>query len=254
MTWNHYCRITRQRLRRVLRNRNVSSDLVMPNSSFPTAMLEDFAVNGSAAQQRHHYWVPSRRADSVWRHHLQSRHIDMVKIDVDLPWRAVGVEGLLAHRAFSIMIIEVDGSWGGLLPDWNVSKADQFVWLARQHGFDCFLKVPCTTSDGGVSAWYFNVANQSHYMPRAISFESADVVQDLLVADSKRVDLRALESLGTASCDPHSLLQTAPQPVAEMYERTQRRRAAAAARASARASARRGKRSRWKSARGAIRG
>ena len=59
---------------------------------------------------------------------------------MDTSWRQLGLEGLLSERSFSILVIEVDSSWGGRLY-WGVSQADQLAWLAGRSGYDTYLKV-----------------------------------------------------------------------------------------------------------------
>ena len=56
----------------------------------------------------------------------------------------MGLEGLFRQRAFSVLVIEVDGSWGGVDHGSAVSRTDQLVWLAWQHRYVAFLKVILT--------------------------------------------------------------------------------------------------------------
>ena len=90
---------------------------------------------------------------------------------MDLPWTAVGLEGLIEERAFRVLSIEVDASWGGRAVQgcWNVSLVDQLAWFARRHGYASYLKVPCDAHlphDGRMlepaySAWYYRLAAPS---------------------------------------------------------------------------------------------
>ena len=71
-------------------------------------------------EKRHRYRVGGVRADTLWRRTFGSARLSFVK--VDLPWTAVGLEGLIEERAFRVLSIEVDASWGGRAVQgcWNV--------------------------------------------------------------------------------------------------------------------------------------
>ena len=92
-------------------------------------------------------------------------------------WRNLGVEELLASRGFAVGSVEVDRAWGqhecaapprrgeATPGAWCTSAADDFLWLARSHGYDGFIKVPCARArsfasryDGAASAWYLPLA------------------------------------------------------------------------------------------------
>ena len=91
------------------------------------------------------YRVPRMRADALMQRELGERRIDFVKVDIDAHWRSMGLQWLIERRRFRVMSIEVDHSWGGSVDGgWNVSAADQLLWYAREHGYDGYIKVPCT--------------------------------------------------------------------------------------------------------------
>ena len=141
---DHMCRITRQRLG------FSSSNLTMPRSAYAPAVFERATRGNVTRYSWPEYKVPTVRADSLWRRHLERhptspRRIDFLKIDVDRPWHTLGLEGLFSARAFKVLVIECDNSWdgGAAFRAWGVSTADQLAWVARMHGYDTFIKVPC---------------------------------------------------------------------------------------------------------------
>ena len=186
---DHICIITRMRL-----------GILPPDSrtrypSIHPADVTQLAYNGSL---RTKYNVPKIRADALWRTRLDSRHIDMLKIDVDAPWQHTGIEGLIEQRAFSVMTIEVDSGWGGAasppMDPWNVTSVDQLVWFARSNGYTAFLKVPCrsrnsTTGPGNTmeprwSAKYVPLADvNSDFLPAAYYAVGYVGIHDLLLVD-----------------------------------------------------------------------
>ena len=138
------CRITRQRLG------FSASNLTMPPSAYVPEVFERAARGNVTRYSWPEYKVPTVRADSLWRRHLERhptspRRIDFLKIDVDRPWHSLGLEGLFSARAFKVLVIECDNSWdgGAVFRAWGVSSADQLAWVARMHGYDTFIKVPC---------------------------------------------------------------------------------------------------------------
>ena len=141
---DHMCRITRQRLG------FSASNLTMPPSAYVPEVFERAARGNVTRYSWPEYKVPTVRADSLWRRHLERhptspRRIDFLKIDVDRPWHSLGLEGLFSARAFKVLVIECDNSWdgGAVFRAWGVSSADQLAWVARMHGYDTFIKVPC---------------------------------------------------------------------------------------------------------------
>ena len=76
----------------------------------------------------------------IWREApIHGRHIDVLKVDVDLSWRKLGIENLISKRAFSVMVIEIDDTSSfhynnGLMlamarhgMSSNISVADQLI-------------------------------------------------------------------------------------------------------------------------------
>ena len=221
---DHYCRITRQRLGLS------SSTLPIPATSYPTwwrQTLEKWPVNSSTK-------LPTatvragRIDDMIWREApIHGRHIDVLKVDVDLSWRKLGIENLISKRAFSVMVIEIDDTSSfhynnGLMlamarhgMSSNISVADQLIWLCHRAGYASFLKVPCCarTRDGlewasprridqKYSTWYMPLASPDHpYAPTGISMKTMGFVQDLLIVDaSDKLVLESLQTHGRASC------------------------------------------------------
>ena len=178
--------------------------------------VTQLAYNGSL---RTKYNVPKIRADALWRTRLNSRHIDMLKIDVDAPWLHIGIEGLLEQRAFTVMTIEVDSGWGGAasppMDPWNVSSVDQLVWLARAHGYAAFLKVPCrsrnstaragNTMDPRWTAKYERLADaRSDFLPTAYLANGYVGIHDLLLVDgSARVEASEQGAAGAGAGGGH---------------------------------------------------
>ena len=171
------------------------------------------------------YMVPIMRVDTFWSVHLQERHIDFLKIDMDMSWRRMGLEKLVEAQGFTVMVIEVDVSWvppwgakrgvrGGVDLIWNLTEADLFAFYASSRGYDVFFKVPCTMRDHsgsfvGLSAWYFLVANASWFAATGywVRKRHADpsfggmAVQDLLLVRRSAHGLAAsLTAQGMEDC------------------------------------------------------
>lgn len=212
-----YCRITRQRLGL---DANLTHSLPVPPSSAPDGLFAQLLRASSSAaepagQRRARprpYVVPSLRADTLWRRHGRGRRIDLIKVDVDLSWKQIGLEGLLDESAFSVMVIEVDAAWGGVLRPWNVSALDQLAWLARKRGYNSYLKVRCRAAasaqselrmEPNASNWYFPLAEigapfrptRYHARLRPTVF-----IQDVVLLDASQPELRALPAIGKAEC------------------------------------------------------
>ena len=116
---DHLCRVTRMRLGILpmeewlhrypsSHSLNTLRALANPNVSLPV------------------YRVESLRLETLWRAApLSGRRIDLLKVDIDTTWRALGgLETLLAERKLGVMVMEVDGSWGGLSAVWNVTALE----------------------------------------------------------------------------------------------------------------------------------
>ena len=166
--------------------------------------------------------------------------IDFLKVDIDTSWtRLGGLEELLKARGFTVMTIEVDGSWGGIdarAVDGRLerlSAVDGLAHLARLHGFDTYLKVPCKaragsgsleqgkwawnwkrrkyapapSTSGEYSAWLFPLASgRSPFMPSGYVSRGSNGVQDLLLLDARAPELADLPALVAADClEPPSL-------------------------------------------------
>ena len=133
-------------------------------------------------------------------------------VDVDQKWEAIGLSGLLTTRMVRLLTVEVDGSWGELLEPWNVSEVDRLAWLARRHGYETHLKVPCTRArgfshrfDGRSSAWLLELASPRrpfapsgyHVVRRGGFYE----IQDLVLVDAReRAASDALRHGGRTDC------------------------------------------------------
>lgn len=217
---DHYCRITRQRLGL---NTNITGSLSLPPSSFDADLFLQLLDGTSPSSMRAGKWdghwhvrpymVSTMRADTLWRRYGRGRHVDFIKIDVDQSWKQIGIEGLLEERAFSVMVIEVDGTWGGVLRPWNVSAVDQLAWFARRHGYSSYLKVRCraaaharstTRMEPNASNWYFPLAEVSkafawttryNAMLRATVF-----IQDILILDGSQPELLGLHAMAKEEC------------------------------------------------------
>ena len=187
---DHLCRITRVEKLHIAPGMTLSqrppAAVAAASGSFAQQVLSMGATTGQAQQPTRalpRYLVRRERVDALWERRLGSRRIDFLKIDVDTSWLNLGLTGLFERRGFTIMVIEMDDSWGGVHPTWFVSQADQLIWFAALHGYSTFLKVPCVASPSAVypngmepreAAWYFPLANASTLQPDAAPSPGAD--------------------------------------------------------------------------------
>jgi len=222
---DHMCRIPRQRLRNNRQRRTGGSALPLPASSFPQALMA--AVKGRAPPMP--YPIATARLDTIWREAAAGRHIDFLKIDVDMPWHQMGLEGLLSARAFSVMLIEVDGYWGGVKQDFGVTAVDELLWLADRSDYEPYIKVPCVakahvvspaweTLSRGVAVRYKRMLRRHRrrpgFVPTLYSAEGRGAkvnIQDLVLVDRRRPELKQLEALGDADCE-ESLIERTTVP------------------------------------------
>ena len=228
---DHHCRITRQRLGLVSQE-NVAASIPQtpfPASSYPPSLFEAMRTRNLSLLQRPAYPVRVGRTDSLWRQEMAGRRIDFVKVDVDLPWSRIGLEGLLMHRAFAVLTIELDSSWGtkpfgyderhdrNHPSGWGLTDADQLAWLAARYEYQTWLKLPCRASHPGASypgstrdeertaSWYWPlcVNRSSDCIPTALSmrsFHSTGDVQDILLLDSRLPELMLLPAMAAEEC------------------------------------------------------
>jgi hypothetical protein len=237
---DHLCRIPRQRLRRgtedVVAARNVMPRI--PASSFPLKRLRELArvaernasnAASTSGAPKAALRVNGIRAETLWRQMLGGRRIDLLKVDVDMPWTKMGLRGLVEARGFRVMTIEVDASWRGTIFGWGVTLVDQLVWLANAHGYEPFLKVRCRARrerpaeddgadsyrpqselsrahelDGPDSAFYLPLLKDSQlFVPTRYSAEGGpELIQDMMLVDRLEPGLaRGLQDLGEASCE-----------------------------------------------------
>lgn len=250
----HYCWISRKRIskRFILDAANTTCVPLPapPASSFSQLFIDRSACFRSACDDLPPlpnatspdgalYHVKTIRGDTLWAEHLSRRQIDFVKIDVNAPWHSLGIEALFAERAFSVMTIEVDQSWGNMSGAGihsHVSTADQLVWFARRYEYNSYLKVPCvaaTSTSAGMeanwSAWYFPLANTSKpYSPRGLSVDTLGGfravwktwgIQDLLFLDARDRSLDRLTQVALAGCASTSLAASTPTSVQAKRER-----------------------------------
>ena len=178
---DHLCKLTRMRLGETAPDHRLQQPSRYPPHT-TRAILSGRAKNASGFL----YPVPSMRTDTFWSTHLHERHIDFLKIDMDMAWRRMGLEGLIERQGFTVMSIEVDHAWGRVDQSWNVTEADRFAWFAREHGYDVFFKVPCHASPAiGQSAWYFLVANATWFAPTGFfagnKEEGGQPIQDMML-------------------------------------------------------------------------
>ena len=202
---DHFCRITRQRLRL-----SDGSPWPLPPSAYPEywkAALAKRSLGGPMAsrgdQQR--ISLPTSRVQRVradgllWRQApLHGRRIDFLKVKLGMltrtklmtklgalrprgfRWRDFGLEKLLERRAVGALVVEIDAWWkredGSTLAMRrhnfvNVSQLDMLVWLARHRGYASFLKIPCCAKpqDGleAVSPRRLDAHLSTHYLQLA---------------------------------------------------------------------------------------
>jgi len=185
---DHLCRVTRMRMGLTDAPRDAPDERVTAWRWQHPPELMRHILNRTRGVT---YGVQTERVDTLWRRELSGRRIDFLKVDVDTNWRDIGLDGLLVHRAFDLMTIEVDGSWGGeLLPELPITSADQLLWLARAHGYDGLLKVPCKAKSASSAsielesqfrraAWLLPLSNASFFAPTG--FGPGRSPQDLLL-------------------------------------------------------------------------
>jgi hypothetical protein len=178
---DHMCKLVRMRLGILVPDGRLTHRPSRYSSNLTLALWKNLGQSWKKSDPRRKnlYMVPIMRVDTFWTVHLQERHIDFLKIDMDMSWRRMGLEKLVEAQGFTVMVIEVDVSWvppwgakrgvrGGVDLIWNLTEADLFAFYASSRGYDVFFKVPCTMRDHsgsfvGLSAWYFLVANASWF-------------------------------------------------------------------------------------------
>ena len=91
-----------------------------------------------------------------------------------------------------------------------MSGVDQFVWLARLHGYDAFLKVPCRARHAEVAsiefgeyshaAWLAPLSSGTSYLPSRFTAQKY-LIQDLLLIDRQHAGLaEKLKTLAARDC------------------------------------------------------
>ena len=132
---DHLCRITRVEklhIARMTLSQRPPAAVAAASGSFAQQVLSMGATTGQAQQPTRalpRYLVRRERVDALWERRLGSRRIDFLKIDVDTSWLNLGLTGLFERRGFTVMVIEMDDSWGGVHPTWFVSQADRSFGL-----------------------------------------------------------------------------------------------------------------------------
>lgn len=211
---DHYCRITRQRLGLS------SSSLSLPSSSYGPATFNLSSIRARLRSDAPAYMVRATRLDTLWRSPpLNGRKVDFLKVDIDLSWREIGLDALIAERGFRVMVIECDYSWGGALrlellgpfgrelaASHNVSHVDQLAWRARQHGYSTYVKVPCCALDRGQmfierdwsARYHLLAAPWQPFAPTGTTVASMGSIQDLVVVEEGLG--MPLAAAGAASC------------------------------------------------------
>ncbi|KAG8457198.1 hypothetical protein KFE25_000892 [Diacronema lutheri] len=214
----HMCRVTRERL----------GILCAPGSTGPQP--EPATVPAKTAT------VALRTVDSLWSRELKGRHIDLLKIDIEASWHAhygAGASRLLAARAASLLVVEVDKQWRRSLPDGTVvtvsDAVDEFVGTCERHGYAVYLKVPCAIAvlracrtalvAAGVcvndqqrnrTIGYERYLLISHHkrqrLPRALKLQ-----QDLLLVDTSQRELVALIDAFSPPCPTSGPPDTSPR-------------------------------------------
>ena len=183
---DHLCKLTRMRLGETAPDLRLQQPSRYPPHTTRAILDPSGNRTGNLPRLGSLYPVPSMRTDTFWSTHLHERHIDFLKIDMDMTWRQMGLEGLIERQGFTVMSIEVDHAWRGVDQRWNVTEADRFAWFAREHGYDVFFKVPCHAGPAiGQSAWYFLVANATWFAPTGFFAGNKDgggqPIQDMML-------------------------------------------------------------------------
>ena len=85
---DHHCRITRHRMRLG------SPEMVARReATLPAPPAQRYPPDAGGF-----FHLPALRTDSLWAQELGGRHIDFLKIDIDVSWKAMGMERLLEQR------------------------------------------------------------------------------------------------------------------------------------------------------------
>ena len=221
MERDHFCRIVRSRM-------GVQpAAWPLPPSTYPPSLYSSVRGGNITRSSWPPYRVETIRTETLWQRQLGGQPLDFVKCDVDRSWREIGVDGLIERRAFRVMAIEIDISWGWprKMPDWGVYAADQLVWFARRHGYSAYLKVPCQARRWlhyGVAkrghgpaaarvsrfaASYFPLANASFFAPTGatLKFFPLEQVHDLILLDNSSPELARLPAMAMAACRERDL-------------------------------------------------
>ena len=204
---DHSCRITRQRARLS------ASRLPLPSSPYSFATLPP-ARETSGAARGAEYHVPMVEVPRLWRETLGGRHIDLLKVDIDLGFGQFSSHllPLVQARAFSVMVMETDDMDS---PAWlRIEELSCMLW---EHDYALFLKVPCA----GAASWsqraaYLPISGRYHALlpaemapGRKRGFRRLDCnlggdhqcwIQDVLALDLRRPELRELVRLGNEEC------------------------------------------------------
>jgi len=229
---DHMCGMTRMRLGLL----PTAPWLDAYPSSYPKEVLRRLAgLNTTSHAPSHaplptrslHYPVRRMSLDQLWEEELHGGQIDFLKVDIDSPWTALGFERMLRARAFRVMTIEVDGSWGDILPDWQVSRLDQLAWTGRAHGYDTYLKVACIAKPRAGSleagrwfksrtprktgrwvpgndvwaAYLWPLANRSAFTPSRYHARRQHGIQDAMLIDAMDTTLSTLPTLLQGDCE-----------------------------------------------------
>jgi hypothetical protein len=200
----HMCRVTRERL----------GIVCQPGSSGPQPL--------PATPPPKRATVPLRSIDSLWRHELKGRHIDLLKVDIEASWNehyGAGASKLLAARAVSLLVVEVDRQWradaSGNVGVTVSQAVASFVGLCEGHGYAVYLKVPCAFAvlrDCRIDTIAAGACAVNSLRNRTIGYErylklshdkrqrlpaGLKLQQDLLVVDTARPELlRLIDAFG----------------------------------------------------------
>jgi hypothetical protein len=212
-TLDHYCRITRQRLRRGTPQMNAVRDalLRLPPPNHP------LDANGS-------YYLRTMRLDSLWMSPpINRKTIDFLKVDIDLSWKDLGIEQLLRERGARVIVLEIDAAWQ-YHREWGVSDMDQLCFLAESHGYTPLLKVPCRARrrfgkldviERSEGTWYHPLTDPitGRYVPRLYHTSHSWGIQDMMLVDRVAYPQLAqtLHTMGAQSCIVPRSLQPIPR-------------------------------------------
>jgi hypothetical protein len=128
----HMCRVVRERL----------GVLCPPGSVGPQPAL--------SAPPPKRATVPFRSIDSLWKRELGGAHIDVLKVDIEASWPlhyGAGAAALVAARAVSVLIVEIDQQWRERADGSAVTiggAVAEFVAQMEAAGYATYLKVPCS--------------------------------------------------------------------------------------------------------------